>query len=103
MAAGKKARLDITIRPEFKEMARQMAKERRRSISALFEDLLEAENKREKEAKEQRSIGFHWPKDCPDEGHCANCRGIVETIQTGLLRMAPTAAVLAMLGNEMAA
>jgi len=38
-----KERLDLTVQPKFKKLARQLAKKRRRSISALFEDLVEEE------------------------------------------------------------
>jgi hypothetical protein len=38
-----KGRLNLTIREEFKRMAAELAKKRRRSISALFEDLIETE------------------------------------------------------------
>jgi hypothetical protein len=41
-----KERLAITVRRGFKAEARTMAKRRRRSISGLFEDLIEAEMKR---------------------------------------------------------
>jgi hypothetical protein len=43
-----KARLDLTIDPRIKEDARKMARERRRSISGLFEDLVVAEKERQK-------------------------------------------------------
>ena len=43
-----KVRLDLTVQQRFKEMARDMAKKRRRSISGLFEDLIEEEMIRQK-------------------------------------------------------
>jgi hypothetical protein len=36
-----KVRLDLTVQRKFKEAARKMAIEQRRSISGLFEDLIE--------------------------------------------------------------
>ena len=39
----KKARLNLTVIPDFKRKANKLARERRRSISALFEDLIEEE------------------------------------------------------------
>ena len=43
-----KVRLDLTVQQKFKDMARKLAKERRRSISGLFEDLIEEEMTRQK-------------------------------------------------------
>jgi hypothetical protein len=43
-----KVRLDLTVQRKFKEDARKMARERRRSISGLFEDLIEEEMNRQK-------------------------------------------------------
>jgi hypothetical protein len=43
-----KARLDLTVDPRIKEDARKMARERRRSISGLFEDLVVEEKDRQK-------------------------------------------------------
>jgi len=38
-----KVRLDLTVQQRFKIMARALARKRRRSISGLFEDLIEEE------------------------------------------------------------
>jgi hypothetical protein len=43
-----KVRLDLTVQQRFKESARDLAKKRRRSISGLFEDLVEEEMNRQK-------------------------------------------------------
>jgi hypothetical protein len=43
-----KVRLDLTVQRRFKEIARDIAKKRRRSISGLFEDLIEEEMIRQK-------------------------------------------------------
>jgi hypothetical protein len=43
-----KVRLDLTVQHEFKEIARVLARKRRRSISGLFEDLIEEEMIRQK-------------------------------------------------------
>jgi hypothetical protein len=43
-----KVRLDLTVQRRFKEIARDLAKKRRRSISGLFEDLIEEEMIRQK-------------------------------------------------------
>jgi hypothetical protein len=43
-----KVRLDLTVQHRFKEDARKLARERRRSISGLFEDLIEEEKVRQK-------------------------------------------------------
>jgi ferredoxin len=101
MAPDKKVRLDITIRSEFKEMARELARQRRRSISALLEDLILAEIEREK--SEQKAIGFHWPKDCPEGGQCSNCRTIIDKIKSQLHHFAPSATIMAMLSSQVAA
>lgn len=42
----KKTRLNLTVIPDFKRKANKLARERRRSVSALFEDLIEEEWKR---------------------------------------------------------
>ena len=39
----KKARLNLTVIPDFKRKANKLARERRRSVSALFEDLIDEE------------------------------------------------------------
>jgi hypothetical protein len=46
-----KVRLDLTVQQRFKDMAREMARKRRRSISGLFEDLIEQEKFREMQKK----------------------------------------------------
>jgi hypothetical protein len=46
-----KVRLDLTVQQRFKDMAREMARKRRRSISGLFEDLIEQEKSRETQKK----------------------------------------------------
>ena len=46
-----KVRLDLTVQQKFKDIARELAKKRRRSISALFEDLIEREMIRETQKK----------------------------------------------------
>ena len=46
-----KVRLDLTVQQKFKEIARELAKKRRRSISGLFEDLIEREMIREAQKK----------------------------------------------------
>jgi hypothetical protein len=53
----KKVRLDLTVRRDFKKKAAELAERRRRSISGLFEDLIEEEARRveEKNAAEARS------------------------------------------------
>jgi hypothetical protein len=38
-----RGKLNLTIHPEIREFAEQLATKRRRSISQLFEDLIEAE------------------------------------------------------------
>jgi predicted transcriptional regulator len=43
-----KVRLDLTVQRRFKEIARDLARKRRRSISGLFEDLIEEEMIRQK-------------------------------------------------------
>jgi hypothetical protein len=43
-----KVRIDLTIQRRFKQIARELAKTRRRSISGLFEDLIEEEMIRQK-------------------------------------------------------
>jgi hypothetical protein len=43
-----KVRLDLTVQRKFKDDARKLARERRRSISGLFEDLIEEEMVRQK-------------------------------------------------------
>jgi len=44
----RKVRLDLTVQEQFKRFARELAKGRRRSISGLFEDLIEEEMIRQK-------------------------------------------------------
>lgn len=65
-----KKRLNLTVRPDFKEQAKQLAKARRRSVSALFEDLIEAEWKR-LQSKIQEATDAYGPrppaKDKPDQ------------------------------------
>lgn len=39
----RRGKLNLTIHPEIREFAEQIASERRRSVSHLFEDLVEAE------------------------------------------------------------
>jgi hypothetical protein len=46
-----KDRLNLTVLPDFKEKAAELASKRRRSISALFEDLIDEEWKREKKKR----------------------------------------------------
>jgi hypothetical protein len=65
----KKARLNLTVIPDFKRKANKLARERRRSVSALFEDLIEEEWKRAgkpgpgkkspKKTPVPEPIGFH--------------------------------------------
>lgn len=46
-------RLNLTIHPEIREFAEQMATKRRRSIFQIFEELIEAEwNRQRMDAKE---------------------------------------------------
>jgi predicted transcriptional regulator len=51
-----KQRLDLTVTEEFKKKAKRLARKRRRSISALFEDLIESEVEREKKAKRKKLL-----------------------------------------------
>ncbi len=50
----KKERLDLTVRGDFKKKAAELAGRRRRSISGLFEDLIEEEARRVEEKRRQR-------------------------------------------------
>jgi hypothetical protein len=47
----KKERLDLTVRGDFKKKAAELAERRRRSISGLFEDLIEEEARRVEEKR----------------------------------------------------
>jgi hypothetical protein len=51
----KKARLNLTILPDFKRKANKLASERRRSVSALFEDLIESELQRAGKPQQERA------------------------------------------------
>lgn len=54
LVMGEKESLNLTVERKFKKLADKLAKERRRSISGLFEDLVEEEKQR-REAKQNRS------------------------------------------------
>jgi hypothetical protein len=56
-----KVRLDLTVQQKFKDIARELAKKRRRSISALFEDLIEREMIRETQKKIWQTHIRHVP------------------------------------------
>ena len=66
----RKARLNLTVIPDFKRKANKLARERRRSVSALFEDLIEEEwqragkpaagtGKKSRKKPPPEAIGFH--------------------------------------------
>ena len=50
----KKEKLNLSVREEFKRLAERLAKERRRTVSALFEDLLEQAQRQDDDATRQR-------------------------------------------------
>ena len=74
---SKKERIDLTVERKFKDMARKLAKRRRRSVSGLFEDLIEEEMERVK-SEEKDAIGFHLPKGFP-QGDCKSCRHFISS------------------------
>jgi hypothetical protein len=76
-APSKKERIDLTVERKFKEMARKLAKQRRRSVSGLFEDLIEEEMERVK-SQEKEAIGFHLPQGFP-KGDCKSCRHFISS------------------------
>jgi hypothetical protein len=83
VSPSKKERIDMTIERRFKEMARKLAKQRRRSVSGLFEDLIEEEMQRLK-MQEKNPIGFHLPKGFP-EGDCKSCRHFITALETSVV------------------
>jgi hypothetical protein len=62
--------LNLTVRERFIRLARELAKRRRRSVSALFEDLVEEEETRERAKKktEKKPRNFLVGRDGRD-GH----------------------------------
>jgi hypothetical protein len=53
-AVNQKGPLNLTVEKEFKKKAGRLARERRRSISGLFEDLIEEEEERRRRQNENR-------------------------------------------------
>jgi predicted transcriptional regulator len=57
-AMSRKERLNLTVRDDFKNKAATLAEKRRRSISALFEDLIDEEWERTGRSKEEPKIDY---------------------------------------------
>jgi hypothetical protein len=51
---SEKESLNLTVGRKFKKLAERLAKERRRSISGLFEDLIEEEKQRREAKRDHR-------------------------------------------------
>jgi len=51
-------KITLSVAPEFKELAKQLAKEKRRSVTKLFEDWIDEEFKKREEKSEIKPIPF---------------------------------------------